>query len=835
MKKKSFLIIICVFACIHSGLVYSDTTYTNDICLYNTSNDEACKDCCDCIDGDAEARKICRDNCMTHDYSSNTNTITVNVSSVLGPDGDYSSAINLSTEQECKAYCDGSANLACGDRRHCRDACNAHYSDPNNNDPNNNDPNGQGISIDQAVSDLAQRNTIAFDALAFITGDLCDDTFLPPGKVADFSGFQYLRDTDPTNLGHNTDFVTIIAFNMLNILNESQIQSLISLAKTQIDMISEYGYKRFPLIKAFRRLYENDLPDGTTGLDKEAVMQYSADLYRLDGQISYDRAVALGNILRGFSSDQKSQIDTLKTLNGVGNWDFDSSQRNPLSDYKLERDENVAVMTYASEMYSWYAGSVEGDTYFCPERQGTYFGSFYMKDAPAMAAGPGFTIDSNLTANMGSSLIAALTAGQAELITGLVDIQRDDLYGIVDVRRDISTELRKLLTSASIDEDHVLSLAEQYGELDGAIVYQYATHFAEVGKTLTTDQKATIQAIRESWNTIPCEGAYLYSEKISMPEIMNTDFLFGVDSGSTSDIIAENASLNQIVQGLAFAEGPVADTNGNLYFSDIDNNIIYKWSESDGTTVFQENSNGTNGLYMDQGGTLYTCEGANGRLLSIDSQGNVSVLAEEYNGKAFNEPNDLWIDPKGGIYFSDPVYKGTLVQDGEHVYYLTPKRDQIIRVVNDMVRPNGIIGSDDGQRLYIADHGAGITYQYDIEQNGSLSNKSVFVSTASDGMTIDENGNVYLTNASSVLVYDTSGNLVETIVVPEETTNVCFGGIERQTLYITAKSSVYSIEMTVKGLDLPSVNSDGSGIDVINDGKIDLRDAIRILQIISGF
>ena len=102
-------------------------------------------------------------------------------------------------------------------------------------------------------------------------------------------------------------------------------------------------------------------------------------------------------------------------------------------------------------------------------------------------------------------------------------------------------------------------------------------------------------------------------------------------------------------------------------------------------------------------------------------------------------------------------------------------------------------------------------------------------------MTIDENGNVYLTNVSSVLVYDTSGNLVETIVVPEETTNVCFGGIERQTLYITAKASVYSIEMNVKGLDLPSVNSGGSGIDVINDGKIDLRDAIRILQIISGF
>ena len=821
---------------IHSQLVYSETFYTSEVCINNTANEGQCKDCCDCLTGDASIRQACRDNCPGHDFGLNSDLITVNVPSVIGAEGDYSIAISMATEQACKAYCDGSSELACGDRRFCRDACNAHFSGSNHTDPNGNgDPNGNNISIDQAVSDNAQLNTIAFDALAFLTGDLCDNTFLPPGKVADFSGFQYLRDIDPTNMGHNTDFVTIIAFNMLNILTESQIQSLISLAKTQIHMISEYGYKRFPLIKAFRRLLENDLPEGKTGLDKDAVIHYSSELYRLDGQISYDRAVALGSILRSFTAEQKTKIDALKALNGVGNWEFDSSQRNPLSNYQLEKVENVAVMTYVSEMYSWYAGSVEADTYFCPERQGTYFGSFYMKDAPAMAAGPGFTIDSNLTANMGSDFINALSTEQASLITSLVDIQRDDLYAIVDTRRDISTELRKFLVTDTVDEAFVLSLAAKYGELDGAIVYQYATHFAQVGNSLSDQQKNTIVAIRETWNTIPCDGAYLYSEKISMPEIINTDFLFGVDSDSSNDIFSENAMLHQIVQGLSFAEGPAADQNGMLYFSDIVQNRIYQWSETNGAVIFKENTEGINGLFFDQAGNLYACQGKKGQLIMMDSQGNSHVLADQYNGHPFNEPNDLWIDPKGGIYFSDPIYIGSGVQEGEHVYYLSPKQDQIICVINDMVRPNGIIGTGDGQNLFVADHGAEQIFQYHIEQNGSLSNKTLFVSKSSDGMTIDEKGNVYLTNGKTVLVYSSSGQLIETLSVPEETTNVCFGGNNRQTLFVTTKSSVYAIQMNVKGLELTEIKSQHTEFDVLSDGKIDLQDAIRVLQILSGF
>jgi len=140
-------------------------------------------------------------------------------------------------------------------------------------------------------------------------------------------------------------------------------------------------------------------------------------------------------------------------------------------------------------------------TYFCPERQGTYFGSFYMKDGPAMAAGPGFTISSTLTADMGSSFIKLLTTDQASLVTDLVNIQKDDLNAIVETRRSISTELRKFIVTSSIDKEAVMTLAKKYGEEDGAIVYNYATNFVGISKILSSEQKSKLTALRESWNT----------------------------------------------------------------------------------------------------------------------------------------------------------------------------------------------------------------------------------------------------------------------------------------------------------------------------------------------
>ena len=229
-------------------------------------------------------------------------------------------------------------------------------------------------TIEQAISDEAQRNTIAFDGLAFLTGNLGSQSFLPPGKVADYSGFQCLRDNDPTQMGHNTDFVTIIAFNVLHILTTDQINMFVARAQNQINLINEFAYKRFPLLKAFRRLKEGDLPSGTTGLSKEAVKNYAAEFYKLDGLISYDRAKLFGEVINSLSTSQKASLDALKGLNGVGNWNKTLSD--PLQGMNLLQDVNVAVMTYASEIYSWYAGSVTSDVYFCPERHGLILALF---------------------------------------------------------------------------------------------------------------------------------------------------------------------------------------------------------------------------------------------------------------------------------------------------------------------------------------------------------------------------------------------------------------------------------------------------------------------------
>ncbi len=377
--------------------------------------------------------------------------------------------------------------------------------------------------LEQAISDEAQQNTIAFDCLGFMTGDFGSQTFLPPGKVADYSGFQYLRDNDPTQLGHNTSFVTIIASNMLNILSTDQINMFVASAKEQIDQINEFGYKRFPLCKAYRRLIDKDLPTGTTGLNKEVVMSYTAELYRIDGQISYNRAQLFGKVLSSLTTTQKAKLDALKNLNGVGNWN--SKLSNPLDGLNLQQDVNVGVMTYASEMYAWYAGTIKSDVYFCPERHGTYFGSFYLKDWPAMG-NPNYTIDEKMTGESGQNLLAILTTSQATQIKGIVDLQRSALTELVTKRTDISTELRKFLVAQTASSSTVLSLSERYGQLDGELSYYYATNFAQVYNALTTEQKAKVLALANGLGYISPKGAFLYSQPIALPTVINTDFMF---------------------------------------------------------------------------------------------------------------------------------------------------------------------------------------------------------------------------------------------------------------------------------------------------------------------
>ena len=377
-------------------------------------------------------------------------------------------------------------------------------------------------SLAQALSDQAQLHTIAFDGLAFLTGEIGCNTFLPPGKVCDYFGFQYMRDIEPRGGGHNTDFLTRIANNMLRAYTPAQLAELVKLAGEQVPGFQEFARRRFALIKAFDRQRTGQTPAGTS-LSREAVMRYSADLWALDGELAYRRAEVMGRIIAGFAPEQKAYLAKLK-FGDSSTW---PDVPEAFDRRSVSHDVHVAVMTYASEMFSWYAGNVEADVYFCPERHATYFGSFYMKDRPVMGK-RNASISTSVTGDSGAQFLTVLRPEQRTLVTNLVDAQRGDLAEVVTVRRAIATELRRFLAGQAAAHDTVIALSRRYGELDGAMSYNLAMAFAKVGQGLNADQAAALRKLR-NLDDYPCTGAYLYSQPIALPDFGNTDDLFAAD------------------------------------------------------------------------------------------------------------------------------------------------------------------------------------------------------------------------------------------------------------------------------------------------------------------
>lgn len=271
-----------------------------------------------------------------------------------------------------------------------------------------------------------------------------------------------------------------------------------------------------------------------------------------------------------------------------------------------------------------------------------------------------------------------------------------------------------------------------------------------------------------------------------------------------ADLVAPGAVVEKLADGFKFTEGPAADAAGNVFFTDQPNNKIFKWSVDNQLAVFHNSPQRANGLFFDLNGDLLACADLYFKLVAIDKQGNIKVLVDNYNGKNLNAPNDLWVDPKGGIYFTDPYYQRDYWErtqseiDGECVYYLKPDRKTLIRVINDFVKPNGVIGSPDGTYLYVADIGDSKTYSYTINEDGTLADKKLLAPEGSDGMTIDNLGNVYLTNRA-VSVFAADGTKIGEIKTPQRPANVCFGGKNNDTLFITARTSLYAIKMRVKG------------------------------------
>ena len=270
-------------------------------------------------------------------------------------------------------------------------------------------------------------------------------------------------------------------------------------------------------------------------------------------------------------------------------------------------------------------------------------------------------------------------------------------------------------------------------------------------------------------------------------------------------IVAPGAKVERLADEFKFTEGPASDAAGNVYFTDQPNDRILKWSTDGKLSTFLEPCGRSNGLCFDTQGQLWACADNKNELWSIAPDGKATVVVKDFGGKLLNGPNDLWIRPDGGIYFTDPLYKrpywnrGPSEQDVQAVYYLSPDRQRLVRVAEDLKQPNGVIGTADGKKLYVADIGAKKTYAYAVQPDGSLTDKRLFCELGSDGMTIDQRGNVYLTG-KGVTVFDPSGRQIEQIDVSEGwTANVCFGGADHQILFITASRGLYGLRMQVRG------------------------------------
>jgi len=278
-------------------------------------------------------------------------------------------------------------------------------------------------------------------------------------------------------------------------------------------------------------------------------------------------------------------------------------------------------------------------------------------------------------------------------------------------------------------------------------------------------------------------------------------------NATAASVLAPGATVQKVAGDFIFTEGPASDDAGNLYFVDQDNNRIMKYDTAGTLTTFMQPSGYANGMTFDEHGQLIACADEKNEMWSIDpATKKVTVLFNTYEGKLLNGPNDVWVNPKTGlIYFTDPYYarkwwKRGPKENPEAVYVYSRATKKMTRIIDDMEQPNGIIGTPDGRTLYVADIRGRKTFAYDIAAYGTLINKRPFCDLGSDGMTIDSEGNVYLTSGRAVHVFDKTGHEIESIPVEQAPANVAFAGADHQTLFITARTGLYSVKTRVKGV-----------------------------------
>lgn len=259
-----------------------------------------------------------------------------------------------------------------------------------------------------------------------------------------------------------------------------------------------------------------------------------------------------------------------------------------------------------------------------------------------------------------------------------------------------------------------------------------------------------------------------------------------------------------------FTEGPAADRQGNVFFTDIPRSLIFKLDREGELSIFRKESNNANGLMFNAAGELMACEMASGRLVAISGDGDsVRTVAAEYQGKRFNAPNDLVIDREGGVYFTDPHFRAPmpLPQEVTAVYYVAPDGN-VTRLIDDLPAPNGVILSPDEKTLYVIPSGQAEMMAYPVQSPGKLGPGRIFCTlvqpegqsgSGGDGLTVDTRGNLYITSALGLQVYNPAGELLGILRFPAQPANCTFGGADNKTLIVTARASVFTAPMAATG------------------------------------
>lgn len=271
--------------------------------------------------------------------------------------------------------------------------------------------------------------------------------------------------------------------------------------------------------------------------------------------------------------------------------------------------------------------------------------------------------------------------------------------------------------------------------------------------------------------------------------------------------------IKKLHTGFDFTEGPAADAEGNVYFTDIPKEKIYKLDPAGKLSTFREKSNHANGLMLSAKGEIIACE-MDGQLSAISADGKERrVVVEKHDDKRFNAPNDLVLDRAGGIYFTDPAFRApTPLPQGKTCVYYADAAGKVTRLVDDLPNPNGVILSPDEKTLYVIPSGQKKMMAYPVESPGKIGSGKVFCeleqakeggNSGGDGLTVDVKGNLYITSGLGLQVFDPSGKKLGIIAFPEQPANVTFGGKDLKTLYVTARKSVYTCPMEIAGHRFP--------------------------------